>query len=55
MTPAELLPALPWLAPFAGLARLARNRPNLSLVAPVRPPSGDLVIGDRTRPERGGE
>jgi chlorobactene glucosyltransferase len=32
---AELAPALPWLAPFAGLARLARNRPNLSDVAPV--------------------
>lgn len=26
----QLLPALPWLAPFAALPRLARNRPNLS-------------------------
>ena len=40
MTAAELLPALPWLAPFAGLARLARTEPNLSDVAPV---SGTLV------------
>lgn len=34
MTLAELAPALPWLAPFAGLARLARTQPNLSDVAP---------------------
>ena len=40
MTVADLLPALPWLAPFAGLARLARTEPNLSDVAPV---SGTLV------------
>jgi chlorobactene glucosyltransferase len=26
----ELLPALPWLAPFAGLLRLASSRPNIS-------------------------
>ena len=30
----ELLPALPWLLPFASLFRLASNRPNLSDVAP---------------------
>ncbi len=36
----DLLPALPWLAPFAGLARLARTHPNLSDVAPV---AGTLV------------
>ena len=34
MTPAELLPALPWLAPFAALPRLARSRPSLSEVEP---------------------
>jgi chlorobactene glucosyltransferase len=40
MALADLVPALPWLAPFAGLARLAHNRPNLSDVAPV---TGTLV------------
>jgi chlorobactene glucosyltransferase len=40
MTAAELLPALPWLVPFVGLARLARTEPNLSDVTPV---SGTLV------------
>jgi chlorobactene glucosyltransferase len=30
----ELLPALPWLAPFAALPRLAVNRPNLSDTPP---------------------
>jgi len=34
MTPAELLPALPWLAPFVALPRLARSRPSLSGVEP---------------------
>jgi chlorobactene glucosyltransferase len=36
----DLLPALPWLAPFAAVARLADNRPNLSDVPPA---SGRLV------------
>jgi chlorobactene glucosyltransferase len=36
----ELLPALPWLVPFASLFRLASNRPNLSDVAPA---DGTLV------------
>jgi chlorobactene glucosyltransferase len=36
----DLLPALPWVAPFGGLLRLAANRPNLSDVAPA---SGRLV------------
>jgi len=36
----ELLPALPWLAPFLTLPRLADNRPNLS---EVRPASAGLV------------
>jgi chlorobactene glucosyltransferase len=40
MAPADLLPALPWLAPFAALARLADTRPTLSDVAPA---SGELV------------
>ena len=40
MMPAELLPALPWLAPFAGLIPFLRNRPELSEVATV---SGHLV------------
>jgi chlorobactene glucosyltransferase len=40
MAPADFLPALPWLAPFATLARLADTRPNLSDVPPI---SGELV------------
>ena len=36
----ELLPALPWLVPFASLFRLANNRPNLSDVSPA---AGTLV------------
>lgn len=40
MAPADFLPALPWLAPFAALARLADTRPNLSDVPPI---SGELV------------
>ena len=36
----HLLAALPWVAPFGGLLRLAANRPNLSDVAPA---SGKLV------------
>jgi chlorobactene glucosyltransferase len=40
MTPAELLPALPWLVPFAALPRLARTRPSLS---EVEPRSGEPV------------
>src|SRR5882724_1094460 len=40
MASADFLPALPWLAPFATLARLADSRPNLSDVTPA---SGELV------------
>jgi chlorobactene glucosyltransferase len=40
MAPADFLPALPWLAPFATLARLADTRPNLSDIPPI---SGELV------------
>jgi chlorobactene glucosyltransferase len=36
----ELLPALPWLVPFASLFRLASNQPNLSDVPPA---AGTLV------------
>jgi hypothetical protein len=35
MSIAALLPALPWLAPFAGLVHLADNHPNLSDVPSV--------------------
>ncbi|MFL5496550.1 MAG: glycosyltransferase [Gemmatimonadales bacterium] len=40
MAPGDIVPALPWLAPFAALARLADTRPNLCDVPPV---SGELV------------
>ncbi len=40
MTLAELLPALPWLAPFAGLVRLRRGKPSITDVGPS---SGELV------------
>ncbi len=43
----ELLPALPWLAPFASLFRLADNRPNLSDV-PHAP--GTPVVGRSSPP-----
>jgi chlorobactene glucosyltransferase len=47
MAPADLLPALPWLAPFASLFRLADHRPNLSDVAPVAGPPVSVVIPAR--------
>jgi chlorobactene glucosyltransferase len=40
MAPVDLLPALPWLAPFAGLTWIGQHRPNLSDVPPL---SGELV------------
>jgi chlorobactene glucosyltransferase len=43
----ELLPALPWLAPFAGLIRLASNLPNLSNVPPAAGPLVSVVIPAR--------
>ncbi len=43
----ELLPALPWLAPFAGLFRLASNLPNLSNVAPAPGPLVSVIIPAR--------
>lgn len=47
MSVAALLPALPWLAPFAGLVRLADNRPNLSDVAPVEGTPLSVIIPAR--------
>jgi chlorobactene glucosyltransferase len=47
MAPADLLPALPWLAPFASLFRLADNHPNLSDVDPVAGPAVSVVIPAR--------
>jgi chlorobactene glucosyltransferase len=47
MALADLLPALPWLAPFAGLVRLNRNRPNLSDVAPVTGTPVTVIIPAR--------
>ena len=47
MAAADLLPALPWLAPFAGLFRLADNHPNLSDVAPIEGPRVSVVIPAR--------
>jgi chlorobactene glucosyltransferase len=43
----ELLPALPWLVPFATLFRLASNRPNLSDVPPAAGPLLSVVVPAR--------
>ncbi|MBA3258247.1 MAG: glycosyltransferase, partial [Gemmatimonadales bacterium] len=43
----EFLPALPWLAPFIGLRRLANNRPNLSDVPPVTGPYVSIIVPAR--------
>ena len=43
----ELLPALPWLAPFATVPRLAQNRPNLSDVQPASAGLVSVVIPAR--------
>ncbi len=47
----ELLPALPWLAPFTSLVRLADRRPNLSDIAPVEGPLVSVVIPARNESE----
>jgi cellulose synthase/poly-beta-1,6-N-acetylglucosamine synthase-like glycosyltransferase len=47
----ELLPALPWLAPFATLVRLADRRPNLGDIAPVQGPLVSVVIPARNESE----
>ena len=44
---ADLLPALPWLVPFASLARLRRNQPNLSDVDPVQGTPVSIVVPAR--------
>jgi chlorobactene glucosyltransferase len=51
MTIAHLLPALPWLAPFAGLARLAHHRPNLSDVPPASGVPVTVIIPARNESE----
>jgi chlorobactene glucosyltransferase len=43
----ELLPALPWLAPFVTLPRLASNRPNLSEVQPASAGLVSVIIPAR--------
>jgi chlorobactene glucosyltransferase len=43
----ELLPALPWLAPFATLPRLAHNRPNLSETPPASAGLVSVIIPAR--------
>jgi chlorobactene glucosyltransferase len=43
----EWLPALPWVAPFAGLIRLASNLPNLSNVPPSTGPLVSVIIPAR--------
>ena len=43
----ELLPALPWLVPFASLFRLASNRPNLSDVPPAAGPLVSVIVPAR--------
>lgn len=47
MSIAALLPALPWLAPFAGLIRLADTRPTLSDTPPVDGTPVTIVIPAR--------
>jgi chlorobactene glucosyltransferase len=47
VAPADLVPALPWLAPFASLFRLADARPNLTDVAPADGPPVSVIIPAR--------
>ena len=47
MAPADFLPALPWVAPFASLARLADAHPNLSDVPPVDGTPVSVIIPAR--------
>jgi chlorobactene glucosyltransferase len=51
MSITELIPALPWLAPFASLVRLADRRPNLSDIAPAEGPLVSVVIPARNESE----
>lgn len=47
MIPTELLLAVPWLAPFAGLGRLARATPALSEIAPASHGLVSIIIPAR--------
>ena len=47
----DLLPALPWLAPFAGLFRLARAEPNLSDVPPADGVPVSVIVPARNEAE----
>ncbi|HEY8258203.1 MAG TPA: glycosyltransferase [Gemmatimonadales bacterium] len=51
MSIVELLPALPWLAPFAALPRLAAIEPNLADLAPVSGVLVSVVIPARNEAE----
>ncbi len=51
MPVADLLPALPWLAPFLGLFRLARPTPNLSDVPPVEGVPVSIIVPARNEAE----
>jgi chlorobactene glucosyltransferase len=51
MSITELIPALPWLAPFASLVWLADRHPNLSDIAPVQGPLVSVVIPARNESE----
>jgi chlorobactene glucosyltransferase len=47
VAPAEFVPALPWLAPFAGLFRLADPKPTLDDVPPADGPLVSVIIPAR--------
>jgi len=47
VAPADLLPALPWLVPFAGLFRLGNARPSLNDVSPADGPPVSVIIPAR--------
>ncbi|HEX6617342.1 MAG TPA: glycosyltransferase family 2 protein [Gemmatimonadales bacterium] len=51
MPVADLLPALPWLAPFMGLFRLARPTPNLSDVPPAEGVPVSIIVPARNEAE----
>ncbi|HKT60722.1 MAG TPA: glycosyltransferase family 2 protein, partial [Gemmatimonadales bacterium] len=47
MAPADFLPALPWLVPFASLFRLSDARPSLEDVPPIDGPLVSVIIPAR--------
>jgi chlorobactene glucosyltransferase len=51
MSPIDLLPALPWLAPLAGVVRLADLRPNLSAIPPTSGRPVSVIIPARNEAE----